>query len=237
MSYKGKVKFTKDNIDTYLKAVAKKYRKQVGKQMPAEIILIGGASVLINYGFREMTTDIDALIQAASAMEDAINAVGDEFDLPNGWMNQDFVRTKSYSPNLIQYSTYYKTYSNILTIRTIAAEYLIAMKLRSGRNYKNDLLDILGILNEHQINGDPITLERIQKAVCDLYGEWEAIPDGSRTFIMDSLAEGHFQEQFNKVNVEEKKTRELLINFDKDYPDVINQSNTSSILKNLRKKK
>lgn len=70
--------FTKENIDAYLKAVAKEYRKLVGKNMPAELILIGGASVLINYGFREMTTDVDALISAASAMKDAINNVRDK---------------------------------------------------------------------------------------------------------------------------------------------------------------
>ena len=71
------IEFTKENIDTYLKEVAKEYRKQIGKSMPAEIILIGGASVLVNYEFRDMTTDIDALIQAASVMKDVINLVGD----------------------------------------------------------------------------------------------------------------------------------------------------------------
>ena len=97
-----------------------------------------------------MTTDIDAVIQAASVMKDVINRVGDRYDLPNGWLNQDFVRTESYSPSLSRFSEYYKTYSNVLTIRTVAAEYLIAMKLRSGRQYKSDLSDVLGILAEHE---------------------------------------------------------------------------------------
>jgi hypothetical protein len=79
MSSERNFEFTKENIDLYLKAVAKEYRKQVGKGMPAELILIGGASVLLNYGFRNMTTDIDAVIQAASSMKDAINKVGDRF--------------------------------------------------------------------------------------------------------------------------------------------------------------
>lgn len=52
MSFERRFEFTKDNIDLYLKELAKEYRKQVGKGMPAELILIGGASVLINYGFR-----------------------------------------------------------------------------------------------------------------------------------------------------------------------------------------
>ena len=49
------IEFTKENIDMYLKEVAKEYRKQIGKNMPAEMVLIGGASVLVNYGFRDMT--------------------------------------------------------------------------------------------------------------------------------------------------------------------------------------
>ena len=47
--------FTKDNIDSYLKELAKEFQKRNGNRIPAEIILIGGASILINYGFREMT--------------------------------------------------------------------------------------------------------------------------------------------------------------------------------------
>ena len=51
MSSKDQIVFTKDNIDTYLKALAKEYRRLGGRSLPAEIVLIGGASVLINYGF------------------------------------------------------------------------------------------------------------------------------------------------------------------------------------------
>ena len=61
MSSEQSAEFTSESINRYLKEVAKEYRKQVGKSMPAEIILIGGASVLVNYGFRNMTTDVDAL--------------------------------------------------------------------------------------------------------------------------------------------------------------------------------
>ena len=92
--------FTKENLDQYLKELAKEFRKRNGKSMPADIILIGGASVVINYGFREMTCDMDAIINAASFMKDAINTVGDRYNLPNGWMNDDFMRTESYTPRI-----------------------------------------------------------------------------------------------------------------------------------------
>lgn len=167
MSSDGRFEFTKENIDTYLKEVAKEYRKLVGKGMPAEIIILGGGSVLINYGFREMTTDIDAIINAASGMKDAINRVGDRYNLPNGWLNADFRRTESFSSRLVQFSEYYRTYSNVVTIRTVSAEYLIAMKLRSGRRYKHDLSDVMGMLMEHEATGKPISLEQIKRAAVD----------------------------------------------------------------------
>ena len=94
--------FTKENLNQYLKAVAREYRKLVGKGMPAEMVIIGGASVLLNYGFRNITTDIDALILAASGMRDAINHVRDQYDLPDGWLNSDFTNTDSYTPKLLE---------------------------------------------------------------------------------------------------------------------------------------
>ena len=102
------VMFGKDQIDSYLKEVAKQYRKLNRKGMPAEITLIGGASILINYGFRDSTYDVDALIQASSSMKDAINYVTDTLELPSGWLNDDFKNTLSYTPKLVAYSKHYR---------------------------------------------------------------------------------------------------------------------------------
>ena len=157
------VQFTKNNLDSYLKELAKEFRKMNGSHMHAEIILIGGASVLINYGFRAMTYDMDAIIQASSAMKLAINQVGDRMGLQTGWLNNDFMKTSSYTPKLVQYSKYYKTFSNILSIRTISAEYLIAMKLMACRRYKNDLSDVIGILIEQKNLGKELGLDIIKR--------------------------------------------------------------------------
>ncbi|MCR4672144.1 MAG: hypothetical protein K5637_02765 [Lachnospiraceae bacterium] len=236
MSYKKQFEFTKENIDTYLKAVAKEYRRQVGEGVPAELTLIGGASVLINYGFRNMTTDIDALIQAASAMKDVINRVGDRYDLPNGWLNADFKNTDSYSEKLPQFSVYYKTYSNIVKIRTVAAEYLIAMKLRSGRQYKSDLSDVLGILAEHEKRGVPISMDQIRKAVADLYGGWEALSEASQAFIENVMANGDFEELYEQTAAGEEETKALLIQFEQDYPGVTKESNADEIAARMQRK-
>ena len=227
------VPFTKENLDNYLKELAKEFRKRNGKAMPAEIVLIGGASVLINYGFREMTYDMDAIINASSAMKDAINYVGDKYALPIGWLNDDFIRTDSYTPNILQHTKYYKTYSNVVTFRTVTGEYLVAMKLKSGRAYKNDLSDIVGILYEHERLGNPITLDSVKKATEELYDSWENISEQSRTFIADIFENNDLQTLYDKVCRDEKETKKDLIVFQQEYPGVMNEENVNDIAGNL----
>ena len=237
MSSENSNYFTKENLNTYLKELGKEYKKINGKSMPAEIILIGGAAILANYGFREMTTDVDAVIHAVSSMKEAVNHVGDKYNLPNGWLNADFMKTDSYSSKLDQYSVYYREFSNVLTVRTVSAEYLIAMKLCSGRKYKKDLSDVIGILAEHEKRGEPITMGRIDKAVTDLYGSWEKISEDSKNFIQESMEKGNFEKAYAEISAEETKAKGLLINFEQDYPGVTNTANVNDILKNLKKKK
>ncbi len=231
-----RAEITKENIDRYLKEVAKEYRKLAGKECPAEMVLIGGASILINYGFRGMTTDIDALIHAASSMKDAIDRVGDKYDLPNGWLNSDFTKTSSFTPRLFQYSSYYKTFSNVLAIRTISAEYLIAMKLRSGRRYKNDLSDILGILTAHRSQGSPITMDAVHNAVQQLYGDWDALPEYSQRFIENVMENGRYEELYHEYRSDERSLKDDLIIFEHNYPGVTKGSNVDEIIRKLQEK-
>lgn len=236
MSSDSNFVFSKENIDIYLKAVAKEYRRLVGKGTPAELILIGGASVLINYGFRNMTNDIDALICASSAMKDAINNVGNKYNLPVGWLNEDFKKTESYSDKLIQFSQYYRTYSNVLCIRTVSSEYLIAMKLKSGRQYKRDLSDVVGILIEHNVSGNPISMEMISKAVIDLYGCWNELPETSRSFIQNVKQADNLETLYQRVLTAEIETKKMLKCFENNYPDVKLADNVNEITLNLQRK-
>ena len=226
---------TKENLDTYLKELAKQFRKLNGKAMPAEITLIGGASILINYGFRDSTYDVDALIHASSAMKDAINYVTDTLGLPHGWLNEDFKNTKSYTPRLFNYSKYYRTFSNVLTVRTITGEYLVAMKLMAYRQYKHDISDIVGILREQHNNGDPLTLERIDKAVKDLYDNWDNLPENAKNMIESILANEDMDALYEAYANEEAAAKDALITFDDKYPDVLKEDNLADILNHLLK--
>ena len=173
MSSDLRFEFTKENIDIYLKELGKEYRRQSGKGMPAELILIGGASVLLNYGFRNMTTD---------------------------------------------------------------SEYLIAMKLRSGRQYKSDLSDVLGILAEHEKEGTPLSMKQIRKAVTDLYGDWNSLPNASQVFIENVMENSGFEQLYEQITREEQETKELLIQLEENYPGIITRANVNGIAENLQEK-
>lgn len=236
MSSENTNTFNKENLNTYLGELAKQYRKLCGKTVKAEIILVGGAAVLANYDFRDMTTDVDALIQATSSMKDAINMVGDKYNLPNGWLNADFRHTASFSMKLVQYSQYYRTFSNVLQVRTVNAEYLVAMKLMSGRQYKHDLSDVVGILVEHLEKGEPLTMATIERAVVELYGAWEKLPATSQSFIRSAMEHPNLRDVYAQINRSEQEAKSILVSFEERYPGVTTQENVNDILAKARAK-
>ena len=69
------IEFTREDIDTYLKELAKRFRKLNGTKMPGEIVIVGGAAVLLKYDFRKQSRDIDGIIRALSAIKESINYV------------------------------------------------------------------------------------------------------------------------------------------------------------------
>ena len=202
--------FTKENLDYYLKELAKEFRKRNGKNMPAEIVLVGGAAILANYGFREMTYDINA----------------------------DFKNTSSYSPKLSQYSKYYRTYSNVLNIRIISAEYLVAMKLMSGRRYKKDLSDIIGILSEQDRRGEPLNYQQIDCAVKNLYGGWADISEYAIQVLKAALDSENLKELFMEQEREEELSKQAVLQVQKYEGEKVKESNVDEIIqKALRKKR
>lgn len=229
--------FNKSNLDTYLNELARLFRKQNGKGAKSEIILVGGAAILINYSFRNMTMSIDAIIHASSSIKDAINQIGDRYNLPNGWLNTDFMHTSSYSGRLDEFSQYYKTFYGVLQVRSISAEYLIAMKLASGRKYRNDLSDIIGILAEHKKRNQAITWERVNQAVANLYQNWDGISEEVKSFIQNVFKLGDYNKIFQQVQEQEQLSKNMLVQFQQKQSYTVTESNVDSILDMLINKK
>lgn len=203
--------FTIENLDYYLNELAKDYVKLTKRnKVPIEIIVVGGASVLINYGFRDSTNDVDAIL-TWGFLEQSIKNIGLKFNLEKNWLNSDFIQTKSYTPKLIEFSTFYKCFQKILNVRTVKSEYLIAMKMVSGRVYKNDLSDIVGILlAEHQM-GNYINREKIEKSIFELYGSLNIVHEDIYKSVYRILDKGNLNEIYNFYLESEKNAKEQIL--------------------------
>lgn len=217
----------------YLKELAKEFKRITGRKTSAEIIIVGGGSVLLNYDFRMNSVDVDAFNTYESAIKDAAKLVADKYNLSQQWLNDDFKKTPSYSPRLRQYSSYYKTFSNVLEIRTINREYLVAMKMVSGRKYKNDLSDILGILYYHYKNNDEITYRQIEKAVENLYGKFDRIKGDVEEFVKTAVENKTFIDGYNLQKEAEQSIKENLIQFEEKYENVLSEDNIDDIINKL----
>lgn len=229
---------TKDNLDFYLKELAKEYRKLCGKRNPAEVILIGGASILANYNFRNSTEDVDAIVGASSAMKDAANHVGDKYGLPTGWFNSDFEKTSTYSNNLILHSKYYKTYSNVVHYRTVSAEYLLAMKLISDRIYKHDKSDVVGIIKAEREKGNYINIDDVKRAVNELYGDKIKIDEKTYNDLIILLSTDNLEEKYIETANEELENKKALLTYIKENPSdkkIDNVNEIISLIRNMKK--
>lgn len=172
---------TNEEIELYLRELGSLLKKKLRKtHYKIEIVIVGGASVLLNYGFRESTQDIDAYNDKLSSIKESVNEIRDKYNLTDDWLNSDFQYTSSFTENIRQYAKHYKTYGNTLIVYTIDEEYLICMKLVAFRTDKHDLDDIVGIISNAK---ETITLSKIDKAMHDLYGGWSLVSDEAKEFI------------------------------------------------------
>jgi len=104
------------------------------------------------------------------------------------------------------------------------------------RQYKHDISDIVGILREQRSNGDPLTFDRIDKAVTDLYDSWENMPENAKSLIESILANEDMDALYAAYADEEAAAKDALITFDEKYPDVLKEDNLEDILSHLLKK-
>ncbi len=201
----------KDRLDLYFKELGKLLKKRMkGNVLPCELIVVGGASIILNYGFRQSTIDVDCADANGILMNEIVNEVAEKYNLPTTWINTDFVNTKSYSDKLIQFSTLYKSYGNgALLIRTVKDEYLVAMKVVSARKYKNDYSDIFGIIDECREKGKPLDMSLIEKAIVELYGSLDAA-DKTALSMVKKIIDSDTSLSYLKINNSEKANAEII---------------------------
>ena len=83
------------------------------------------------------------------------------------------------------------------------------MKMMAGRQYKFDLSDIVGILWEHDREGNPLTLSDLKRAAEDLYGSYEKLPIESRLFVERVLDEKNYETLYQVVRNTEAENKTI----------------------------
>ena len=199
--------FSKEQLDNIFKDIGKELKKKLkNKNFSYELIIVGGASILLNYSFRMSTIDIDCLDVNDALMNEIINEITNKYQLPNGWINTDFTKTNSYTPKLIQYSSFYKSYSNgALVVRTIKDEYLIAMKMVAARKYKHDYSDIYGIIKENKA----LTFDKIKTSIINLYGNADVVSEEMMSFVEKLFNDSSLI--YSDIEKQETETKETLL--------------------------
>lgn len=93
------------------------------------------------------------------------------------------------------------------------------------------------ISQEEKERGKSLTFHDIHKAVCNLYGSWDALPQESRELVTEVMQESRLEELYEQYRNNEIAAKEALIDFEKDYPGATNTDNVSDIIKELKKRK
>jgi hypothetical protein len=131
---------TKDEILKYLTLLGQRLKD---RDETGEILLTGGASMPLVHSARDMTKDVDALYEPRSSINEIAEQIAAEYDLDPEWLNDSvkgFVGANAPMDSFMQLDG--------LTINTVSADYLLAMKLMSARYGETDRKDIEFLLNK-----------------------------------------------------------------------------------------
>jgi len=111
-----------------------------------EILIVGGAALALVFDARDSTYDIDAIFHPKEDMRKIIKSMAEDYNLHHDWLNdgvKGFITDKMKSEQHFSYTN--------LTVSSINAEGLLAMKLTSARSLTQDMEDSVFLMNELNI--------------------------------------------------------------------------------------
>jgi hypothetical protein len=172
-------KFSKEELEKMLSLLNEQLRKN---GVTGEICIVGGAAMVLAFGSRESTRDIDALVMAPASVRTAAEQLAEANGLPTDWLNDGAKGFASGQPTEI------KEILKFSHLRVVApsAEYILAMKCLAARvgldeHDKEDakfLIKNLGFRSVRQV------MEIVEK-----YYPKERIPAKTQYFIQEACDE------------------------------------------------
>ena len=149
---------SKEQILKYLKRLSDESGKE---NLKCEVLVIGGAAMVLAFNARPSTKDVDAIFQPKNRIYELSKKIACEYDLPEGWLNDSvkgFIANDSFGQRLlIQYDH--------LSIYMPEPEYLLAMKSISMRIgvESSDIDDIRFLINHLKLRQLEDILDIVRK--------------------------------------------------------------------------
>ena len=82
-----------------------------------------------------------------------------------------------------------------------------------------------------------MSFEVIYRAIVNLYDTYDKIPEDSRVFIEAVYKKEDLHDFYKQCRELEEENKNVLVDFQEDYPGVLNSDNLANILKAARAKK
>jgi len=135
---------------------------EMGKQnLKGEILLFGGAAMVLAFNARSSTKDVDAIFRPKKEIYVSSEKIARKHHLPEGWLNDSvkgFITSDSFKQNL------FIRYKN-LSVYTPEPQYLLAMKCISMRigMESSDIDDIKTLLKHLKIKKAAAVFQLLEK--------------------------------------------------------------------------
>ncbi len=149
---------SKEQILKYLEILS----DEIGKEdLKGEILVFGGAAMVLAFNARPSTKDIDAIFQPKKRIYELSNRIAGEYNLPEGWLNDSvkgFIANDSFGQQLlIKYDH--------LSVYVPEPEYLLAMKSISMRIgvESSDIDDVKFLINHLRLRQLEDILDIVKK--------------------------------------------------------------------------
>jgi hypothetical protein len=147
----------KEQIEFYLEKMSEVLER---REVKGEIVLYGGAVMVLALNARPSTKDVDAIFKPKDLIYQAARVVTDLYGAPESWLN-DAVK------GFVSLRERHDLYIDLPNLRvfTAAPEYLLAMKcisLRIGRG-SSDVEDVRFLIRHLGLSSAKDVLDRIEK--------------------------------------------------------------------------
>ncbi len=151
----------KDDIEKYLQMVGEELYRQ---GLTYEIVLLGGAVMLLEVGNRESTQDVDTFfLPDFTAIMKAAASVAEREGLPDGWLNSAAAGF-TYSFKEEPPKKLWKKFPG-LHVYTASLDYILVTKIMASRS--RDQSDILALAQKLQVANRHVVLTLMRKYVSD----------------------------------------------------------------------